>query len=183
MQAKPRMIILGTQGGSAQSAWQWNRNKLGAYLVQSEARHESNQWAASIRHLKWKSSATSSRQIWPEMITSRDAEILVLKAQGRHEMDASGWVKSAALASENLCFKNRSQLAFFAICASAMGQKGQTWGNCSEPNVSKSGVLNTACIIECTLGQPKAIIEPPEKTYTNKPKLPWTIYDLTWTIY
>ena len=29
---------------------------------------------ASIRHLMWKASATSSRRIWPEIITSRDAQ-------------------------------------------------------------------------------------------------------------
>ena len=44
------------------------------------------QWAASIRHLMWKPSATSSRKFGQKLSHRVMPKLLVLKAQGRHVM-------------------------------------------------------------------------------------------------
>ena len=48
-------------------------------------------WAASIRHLMWKPSATSSRKFGQKWSLHVMQKVLVLKAQGRHAMWSLFW--------------------------------------------------------------------------------------------
>ena len=78
---------------------------------------KTHKWAASIRHLMWKPSATSNRQIWPEMITSRDAKSTCFEAfSSRMSCDVIIWgifgagFGSKTFTSRDGCFPNKQHL-------------------------------------------------------------------------